>query len=183
MRSSRSQADTYIDKIKSLLKGLNSSGLLSEQISMQQHYHLYELTGELKRCFYRIDQYAPTLRTDRLRIFINQLQHGKLIHKFKLEDSTYFAEYPVLFPDQWQTLSNEVGSLSVEYKEISCGPYDGEKFFFGLTEQQHRHLFFTWNQNKDWGSIQLTGRTGKQTFIKHLTEFCEYFEKGDFNGK
>jgi len=179
MRRSATQTDNYIGKFKSLLKGLKRSDLVSKQISMEQHFQLYQLTNELNRCCYHIDQYAPTLRIDRLRVLIYHLQHGKLIHKFKLEDSTYFAEYPILFPDHWETLSSEVGSLSVQYKEICCGPYTGEKFFFGLTEQQHNHLFFTWNQNKEWGKIQLTGRSGKQTLIKHLTEFCEYFEKGD----
>ena len=183
MNRSSTHACNYIAKLEKLLKGLNSSGLLSQEITMEEHYQLYILTNRMNRAFYKIQQSAPTLRTDRLRVLANHLMTGKLAYKFSREDSTYFAEYPILFPEQWAAVESVSGSLAARYMAFDCCPYDGEKFHFGLTELQHRHLFFSYNQQPEWGGIKLTGRTGRLSLAKHILAFCDHFEKGGCNEK
>lgn len=149
MSSPNPKATKAILKLQSILNSVRKSGLMSERVTMEQHYILKELNRQLSVSLYSLEQSDPILQIDRLRIFANHLKIGKLVHKFKLEESTYFAEYPVLFPKHWKAINCEVGSLSTRYLDIDCSPYDGEMFFFGLTQRQHNHLFFSYNQTME----------------------------------
>jgi len=172
----------YINRLQSLLRGIKSSELMSDRLTMQDHYQLCSIAQDIYITFNRMDQYLPSLRIDRLRKFANHLDAGKLVHKFKGCDSTYFAEYPILFPEHWKVVRTGAGQGSIRYLPIECSRYDGTMFFFGLTNQQYRHLFFTYNQNKEWGDIRLTDRSGLKTWVNHINQFCDHFEKGGLHG-
>jgi len=174
----KSVAAGQIDELRGILERIQVNGFLTEQLTPQEHYQLYDYTKTLSVYFHRMDQTVPILRLDRLRLFADHLQNASLVNPYSFCDCSYEAEYPILFPSDWLEAFNKSGSKSATYRHVSCSPYDGERFFFGLTEAQYRHLFFSYNQNPEWGNIKLSGRSGKKTFINHINQFCDHFEKG-----
>ena len=180
VRFSNPKADTLIDKLRQLNDEINQSGIKTENVGDIQYYHLDQATREIDRSIRNL-KVKTTLRLDRLKILLNHLKHSTLRHKFSMDDATYVAELPLLFPEHWAYLTDDSGNWTVKYLDLACSYLSGEQFFFGLTYEQYKHLFYVYNWNEEWGTVKLTGRSGIKMFIKNLEQFIEYFEKGGSN--
>lgn len=180
VRFSNPKADTLIDKLRQLNDEINQSGIRTENIGDVQRYHLDKIT-RLIDISVRDLKVTTTMRLDRLKVFLAHLKSSPLRHKFSMDNGTYVAELPLLFPEHWAYLTDDAGNWTVKYLDLNCGTIDGKKFFFGLTYEQYKHLFYVYNWNEEWGTVKLTGRSGIKMFIKNLEQFIEYFEKGGSN--
>ena len=175
---SNQKAAVLIKTLEKLNKDVAKSGILSESISAEQEYLIDKLTKALSLKTREIETAAPVLRLDRLKVFLNHLKTAKLIHKFKLGYAGYTAELHLLFPDSWGIVPcSESGTIG-KYLEVDCSVFQGERFFFGLTQKQYHHLFYYYNNNPEWGNVKMTGRTGLAKFIENMEQFISYFEKG-----
>lgn len=174
----------FVKSLEKLLNRIDKSGIKLENVSMQDHYILDRLTSKLHLTLRDIQQDIPMLRTDLLRVLADHLESGKLQYRYKMEESTYMAEFPILFPDNWQQISISLDGRyickTVKYLDLDCPSLTGKQFFFGLTDKQYHHLFYVYNTNPEWGGVKMNGRTGRTSHIKHIRDFCDYFEKGGF---
>jgi len=167
-----------LKRIEKLNKDVTKSGILADNVTPEQSYLLEKIIRSFSQSVRHIEVKAPLLRLDRLKVFLDHLKFGNLSQKFELGDHTLSAEYAILFPEYWTTQINKWGMMTGVYLPLECDSFAAERFFFGLTWKQQKHLTFCYNQNPEWGNIKINGRTGRAKLIENFEQFIAYFEKG-----
>ncbi|GGG93525.1 hypothetical protein [Pedobacter zeae] len=175
---SNPKAAALIAKLEKLNKDVAKSGILIEKITPEQEYLIDKIIHSFTKEIRHIEIATPVLRLDRLKVFLEHLKTGKLSKKFELGYYTNTADYAILFPEHWSLQISDFDRPVGKYLPIDCHVSKGEQFFYGLTYKQYKHLFYSYNQNSEWGNVQITGRTGLPKFIENMEQFIDYFEKG-----
>ena len=137
--------------------------------------------------------------TPRLRILANHLLNGDLGHLvFDLrvmnaqeEKDNYLnteieycgshgdaiGELPICFPQQWAFQMGEEDNVFLKHHSSNRTTFEDVQSFFQLDENQLLDLFWT-NRKKEWSSVIINVKSGKNEVANEIIKFCNWVEKG-----
>jgi hypothetical protein len=178
---SNPKAQAFIRELSRVLAKLKKSGLLAERVTAQEHKLLFKLTSQLKNAVDIMDEIPPVVRVDRLLLLADYLEKGKFKLEWDFTESTYWEDFPALFPGYWIKDESDQHLYGIKFIDresnsttLKLDALQGQKEFFGLTSAQDSHLFYYYNWQSEYGNVKLTERSSAKKMAACIRQFCDY---------
>lgn len=185
MISTDQKLESVMDILQRFVSNPEKGSFLPKRITMEEKYFIVQSLEKLLQVAENSETLQPLVRTDLLRQLASYLKtEGKscistVTGRFSVCDHTFKLAFPVLWPNEFEFYEHQNFGICARHKYLpNRFDYDPFCLFLGLSQTQYNHLFSAGKQIEMISGFKLKSTHGRESLIKHINLFCDYFENG-----